>query len=488
MPVLFDAAKVKREAREELRRRRMFERYRYYKIPHYLLEAAKSDAHTKLLPLPNKVGKTTFAAFNAYWYAMGCHPFRVIRTPNVFWLLGPTLNHVNEVFIATMREWGLDKFWASYSEKRGKIVWTNGSVTYCKSYDDRKNIQGRVIKAAFIDEECPNDIWTEITFRFKAGEQMDIMVTATPIEGEEWFDDMCYMAERGDKGLFINQEVSIWDAHVDKGGHLTGEDIDRIARLCIDDLDRQVRLHGKRIRRAGAYLPLDEKIHKFSPMKLAGGKIPNDWIRIVGIDPHPRKPTSMVWIALDTANGDAYVYDHAKVEGTTKNHAEFLRERNKGQNIFAMYIDPASKRAMQSNLQSLNWNYYDELCLEYPEVPIMLSVSDPDLVGDAVRMRLSYDTNKPVSPVNRPHLYILDYLEPLWTSLRSVRWQEYRDRSLTGMKESMKKGKEDDLMALGYALVKHPIYVPPSAFIRDYVPVQPQVAENSNVIHQEMGY
>ncbi len=196
------------EARKEIERRKSFERYRYYKTPEYFEDMSKSSAHTKLLCCPNKVGKSTFAMMNAYWYAMGCHPHRKIAVPNTTWLMGPTIAHVNEVFLDGMREWGISRFWKSYAEKKGKITWLNGSITYVKSYDERKNLQGRTIKTAFIDEECPNDIWMEIVFRFKAGQQMDRYITATPVEGEEWFADGTTVRERPGTAVDLERAIA----------------------------------------------------------------------------------------------------------------------------------------------------------------------------------------------------------------------------------------------------------------------------------------
>lgn len=471
-----------RLAKQELERRHTLERYRYYRIPKYFEGASETDAHTILLPCPNKVGKSTFCVFESYWTATDKHKFKKYDVPNESWLVGPTLAHVKEVLIAGFHEWGLTKFWRQYYKKDGIIEWNNGSLTYIKSYDKRENLQGRTIKKIIMDEEAAQDIWYELSMRFKAGQKLEIFVAATPLNCEEWFADLCDRAENGEKGLYVSPSISIHDALKKNGGHLSQEDIDRVEQLCIDDTERRIRLHGERVRRGGQFLPLVERIHRIGAHKLPGGSINPKWLKIIGIDPHPRKPTSVVWITFDNDN-DAYAYDHLKVSGTCKQQVEQIKAHNGDQKIFAIYMDPAAKTAMSSNLAQVDWNYFDEFALLWPEVPVIQSVKSPDFVTDAVRYRLAYNHDKPLGPNNRPHLYILDYLHDLWQSLKSVRWQEFKDRSLLGAKEQMKKGKEDDLMALGYGLVKHPLYVD---FPRDDEKPEKDLPVEDTI--KEMGY
>lgn len=481
-----------RLAAAELKRRQQLERYRYYKIPRYFEEASKTDAHTVLLPCPNRVGKSTWCAFKAYYRAMGCDPFHQHTTPNVTWLLGPTLAHVKEVLVVEMRKWGLDRFWKTYSEKDGRIIWNTGSVTYVKSYDERKNIQGRSIDFVIIDEECSQDIFYELMMRTTAENPLHMIVAATPIDGEEWFADLCERAEKGEAGLYLAPEISIYDAHVKNGGHLTDDVIKRIEQMCVDDRERQVRLFGRRIRRAGQVIPLDAAVHKKSWAEIIQvaykgsaenvdqTRLPRGWLRVVGLDPHPRKPTSAVWVAFNPANMDAYVYDHMRLEGTVKNQVNQLKERNKDQAIFAIYMDPAAKEAMKSNMIEVNWNYFDNFALLYPQVPVITSVKSREVVLDAVKYRAAFDANK------QPKLYFLNTLDDLWRSIKSVRWKEYRNLSMRGANPKAEIGKDDDLMALGYALVMHPAYIEAPDPVEESA--EGTLPAREEIVCAEMGY
>jgi hypothetical protein len=483
-------------AQKELERRRNFERYRYYKIPSYLMELAQAEAHTKILRCPNKVGKSTYCLFEAFWGATDTHPYKFLKhkqyqVPNITWLMGPTLAHVEEVFIEGMRQWGMDKFWKGgslgrgFSTRRGRVLFDNGSIVYCKSYDERKNIQGRAIKRIIIDEECTSEIWHEIMFRFKAGDPMDILIAATPVECEEWLADLCDKASDGAQGLYLAPDISIYDAHVDKGGHLTTSDITRIESLCHDDLERQIRLFGKPVKRAGRVLPLESDMHKFSMAKAFPEGFPSSFLHLAGLDPHQRKPACCIWGALDPATGDIYIYDYAQLYGTVKQHAEEFLKRSKYE-IFAIYIDPAAKNAMKTNLQEVDWNYFDALSMEIPTIPIIESVRSPEIVIDSIKHRLSYDANKSVSGDNRPHLFFADYLDDLWARLLNVRWREFRDRSLLGANESIVKGKNDELMALGYMVVKNPLYIKSESY--EEHALKSGASAGFEYVHQEMGY
>lgn len=461
-------------------------KYLTYKIPSYFLTASSSDARLKLIACPNRVGKSTWMVFEAFWCAMNCHPHKKFIVPNSSWLIGPTLAHVQEVLLDEMRRWGLDQFWRKYEARTGKITWKSGSTTYVKSYDNRKNLQGRALRRIFMDEEVPDDIWHELMMRCSADQPLDLLVAATPIACEEWFCDLCDRGEAGEKDIFIAPPITIWDAAQSAGGHLSDENINTISKLCTDENERNVRLYGRRVKRASQVLPLDEKIHKFSPesrIDWVGNRPPQGWVKAMGHDPHPRKPASVVWIAFDPVNGDGYVYDYREINDPISEQVRVLRDINEKQEIFALFMDPAASGCMSSNSIYEGWNYYSEFCAQYPQIPVILSKKERQMVIASIKNRLLYDYTKPIGLGNKPQLYISDKLEEFWNLLKKVRYREYRDRRLQGVNQKAEIGKDDAMMALGYVLVMIPQYLH-QGILEEY---RPQYDDNEPS-EPEMGY
>ena len=69
--------------------------------------------------------------------------------------------------------------------------------------------------------------------------------------------------------------------------------------------------------------------------------IPQDWIRIIGVDVGIREPTAAVWIAISPSN-EAYVYKTYEAEDPRpKTHGYHIATISQGEHIHAIYIDPS---------------------------------------------------------------------------------------------------------------------------------------------------
>ena len=138
----------------------------------------------------NGAGKTAAGVLEALMTGYRFNPYRDIkrnRKVGLIWVAGDTMTTVEEIIMSKMYEWlpperlGLWKF-----QTRPRPVLTlfnaNGH-TICrillKSYEQgRKAFQGDEPDLIILDEEPPQDIWTEILARTRAGGL--IRITATP--------------------------------------------------------------------------------------------------------------------------------------------------------------------------------------------------------------------------------------------------------------------------------------------------------------------
>lgn len=88
---------------------------------------------------------------------------------------------------------------------------------HVKSYEaGRKEFQGRTVHMVVLDEEAPEDLFTEVLARMFASRGAKLVVCCTPVEGEEWLDVLRKDADEGRGSRYmlktmdnpmVNQEV-----------------------------------------------------------------------------------------------------------------------------------------------------------------------------------------------------------------------------------------------------------------------------------------
>jgi len=98
-------------------------------------------------------------------------------------------------------------------------------------------------------------------------------------------------------------QFSIWDNCRDYGGYLSREDIEEFLRDLRED-ELEARLHGNHISLAGRVY---KEWYPEPPYWVEPFEIPVTWPRVCVIDPHPRKPMAVVWLAVSPTES-VYVY------------------------------------------------------------------------------------------------------------------------------------------------------------------------------------
>lgn len=269
----------------------------------------------------NRSGKSVAGVVEAIAHSLGYrpwlpegHPNRVVRLANSQPIPVPNIGRViaqnyqqavNQTIWPKIQEWAPAGQYTVKRDNRGiptEVRWRNGSIIYLMS-DDQDDM-------AF---EGPNGhwVWGDEPFGYRkyTGLKRGLVdfsghmwMTMTPLS-QPWIND--YVVSRANEpgGAVKMWKFSIWDNCTENGGHLRREDIEEfLSDLREDELE--ARLHANFLHLAGrVYKQWDPE----SPFWIDSFVIPEAWPRVCIIDPHPRKPVCVVWLAV-SPDDQVFVY------------------------------------------------------------------------------------------------------------------------------------------------------------------------------------
>jgi len=294
----------------------------FYKPIGKQAEFHAADVSTVRLVLgSNRSGKSVAGVVEAIAHSLGYrpwlpegHPNRVVRlangqpipVPNIGRVIAQNYQQaVNQTIWPKIQEWAPAGWYTIKKDNRGipvEVHWKNGSITYFMS-DDQDDM-------AF---EGPNGhwVWGDEPFGYRKYTGLKrglvdfsghIWMTMTPLS-QPWINDII-VNRANDPGSGVKMwKFSIWDNCTERGGHLRREDIEEfLSDLREDELE--ARLHANFLHLAGrVYKQWDPE----EPFWVDPRSIPDSWPRVCIIDPHPRKPVCVVWLAV-SPDDQVFVY------------------------------------------------------------------------------------------------------------------------------------------------------------------------------------
>lgn len=270
-----------------------------------MLHMHQSNSKVRLILGGKRSGKTTFGIVETSWAGLGIHPFLdypepplAIRVCSVDFISG-VKGIVLPMYYAWLGPQGgpiIKKFWA---EDR-LLEFHNGTIIDFKSYDqDLDKFEGVGRHLIWMDEEPPKDKYQSNYMRtIAANLGMDplggkMLITCTPLYGMTWLYDDLYDNAEAVPPYVEHTHVSIYD-----NPHLTKEAIDAVLKdpAMKDNLDAAI--EGKFIAKSGLIYGQFSEDHIIKPVY----PIPDDWLIILGIDPHDRNPHGVLFCALTKEN------------------------------------------------------------------------------------------------------------------------------------------------------------------------------------------
>lgn len=326
-----------------------------------------STALERVLFAGNQNGKSITAAFEVACHATGWYPKwwqgRRFKKPTRGWCCGTTAESVLNVIQKKLcGDPGIEQMWGTgmipkiclihKSMARGvsnlidtlQIKHASGGISTItfKSYGEgRENFQGESLDYAWMDEEPPADIYSEILTRMTASGGM-VFMTYTALKGKTLLTEK-FMEEKLPTRKVVYMD---WD----EAKHLSPEQ-KKAMWASWPVHERETRAYGKPMQGEGAIFRTPEEAILEDPIH----PIPLHWRKIWGIDPGIGHPFGAVLLLLDPDDDCIHVHHAIRMADVTPiMHAAAMkpigadvpvawpkdaadRDRGSGEPIIALY-------------------------------------------------------------------------------------------------------------------------------------------------------
>lgn len=418
----------------------------YYKPKRHekQIEAHEVMKSLRVLFWGNRVGKSEWGGMEAVHYVLGTHEFRNVVAPVEIWVGCPSFEMQKDTTQKKIQTY-LPSDSIAHIENIRSDVWKeiklkNGSVISFKSYEQgREKWQGAGKRLIWFDEEPPQDIFDEATVRVEAGQQLDIIMTMTPVKGMTWVYDRLFMATNN-KDLFIS--TAGWDDNP----YLTQEQKDQMERGLTDEA-LEVRKYGKFVKRVGlvcAWWDRQKNLSLYSDL-------PNDWTYFEVLDGGFSDPAAWLLIGVDKDNNVHVVDGFREKQLSDREIVSRRNTKSSGLLITRGWIDYSDTR-LQENLQKLG------VRLQRVEKQPGESQRWDEVLAEKLA-----EYGKMERGTGKPRLFINQKLDWLVQEVENLTWLEIRSQGSGGETQIVPKWDDhrrfghhfDGIRALAYFLVMY---------------------------------
>jgi hypothetical protein len=322
-------------------------------------EAFNDERMTVLMEGGNQSGKSRTAVLKVVGYALelveDCHPDRDV----IIWYTTTTYDKFAE---QAWRHFKAALLWPTESTAKlpttriESINWIKKSPespcyftirrpsgklahVYIHTYaQGRGEFQGQTIDMAVVDEECSEEIFTEIWARTLASVGAKLVVACTPIEGEEWLDKLRKAADEGENAKHYRFNTL-------DNPTVSAVSVAEMKRMYADMPEQlELRLMGMPL--LGSTLVYGDRIFtsdhliSYNDIDIHDGK----WTLNRCIDAGYRHP-ACIWIAVRNDNKQVVVYRSWRGDNLTiAQAAEQILELSEGEIYHHDFIDPAVRQ------------------------------------------------------------------------------------------------------------------------------------------------
>jgi phage terminase large subunit-like protein len=316
----------------------------------------------------------------------------------------------------------------------------------CKSAEaGREKMQSASVDLVWIDEECDEDVYLELFQRTLdcAGK---IVITLTPLNDiasgvrSPWvYDlykvfkkglraDLCFVSLNSLDNPFIPDSEKLlmkqqWAGHAEEGARLRGEFIRR-AGLVFSQWDREKHILKKMV-------------------------LPQEWRRIITIDPAATGVTACAWLAVSPRN-DVYLYRlYYEKDQIVSDHAKNIITLTAGERIDTYLIDPWWGAARNAETHKQGYMLYREAGL-----PVRLAPRAAEYGRDVMQEYLSA-TLEPTA--RHPKFYVVGEIPQFVSEIESYSWDFFGKGPLKGTSKDKPRKKDDHAInAVEFALSMNP--------------------------------
>lgn len=310
-------------------------------------EATASHKAIRSLFWGNRVGKTEWGGQEAARYATGQHPHREMKPPFEIWSACPSFDVQEHTTQQKLLRYIPEKQIKRIEYLRGKIIkkleLKNGVTILFKSYEQgREKFQGAGVRLIWFDEEPPKDIYEECFVRVEAGQQLDVIMTMTPVKGMTWVYDKIYKDTS-------NPDIFISTAGWKDNPWLTEKQIEQMSRgLSPEAL--QVRRDGKFVKRVGLVCNWWDRSKHLKHYDT----LPKSWTYYEVLDGGWSDPAAWLLMGVDNDNS-LHIVDGYRRKYTKNERLKEIRDQKvSGLTITRGWIDNNEPR-LQVELSKMGW-------------------------------------------------------------------------------------------------------------------------------------
>ena len=330
---------------------------------------------------------------------------------------------IKETIVPELRKWLPNgRYKTDKAGKNYESIWKTDTgfkfdlMTYEQS---AKEYESATLGFAWFDEPPPFAIFKATVARMRMGGI--IFITATPLMGSAWMYDHI-LRYKGDKQGQRDYVVADVEANcIEHGirGRLKHADIEKMIAE-YDEEDKQARIYGLFHHLVGLiFKRFSRKIHVIKPFKITK----EDFVTVEALDPHPRNPDAVMWLATDR-KGNKFVVDELYDTFTTGQLASEVKNKADRYRIVKRIADPAAFNEdthqddpTKSTLAGELYNKYD---LDYEKATKTRTRSDR-----RIKDSLDYEL-KGKEMLIAPELYIFSTCTRTIWEMEHYQWDEWR--------------------------------------------------------------
>ena len=307
-----------------------------------------SKAHIRAVLGGNRSGKTTCGAVEFLWHITRQYPdwypdeMKYTRAVKGRIFCEDFSKSGARVIVPALEDWlDLELIKSKKKNPMGfPIYWEmkNGSTFEILTYEQKtQQYEGWKGDIAWFDEPPPRDKYVAST-RGLVDSGGRCWLTLTPLS-QPWIHDEIVAGADGVDTFSIGMDIRDNLIRVEDGvehGHLSEASI-KLFEKKLKPEEREARIHGKFLHLTGlVFKQFDPNMHVIKDME-----IPAHWTRYMAIDPHPRTPTAVLWMAVDEQE-NFFVYDEMFLaDMDAKEIANAIKAQEGTEPAKLRYIDPA---------------------------------------------------------------------------------------------------------------------------------------------------
>jgi hypothetical protein len=395
------------------------EKFRYYKPnrpgEEFLRIIGSGETNLAIFSAANGVGKTTLIAnllANLVWGSQSHYfdqpLFKSWPYPKrARWVTDPKLvEEIGPIQTAIKEYWPKGHYEAIKAGKSYYSQYTaNDWILDIMSLDqDPSAYEGSTLGLVVFDEPPTREIFNACVSRLRLGGL--ILIVMTPLVHAAWvFDELA--PRHSEHIVYATMEDACKEHGVN--GHLEHKNIEKmIAEMPPDEVE--ARVYGKAMYLSGViFKQFDKNVHVLKePIKAESNAT-----LYQSVDPHSDKPFACIW-GFPDRQGNLYIVDEwpntdftqmHNCQLTIQDYAKIFKDKEGNVPVSKRIIDRHFADVRSAvNKKTLREELRDDVGLDY--YPSYQASEEIETGILSVRSYLQYDTDKPLTNLNKPKLYI----------------------------------------------------------------------------------